>query len=290
MEDNGNEVCYSTVNIKNSKPPTGTEEDSTVYSEVKQKKAAPAQTSQEKKETAALCRSRLMLVCLGILCVLLVVSITVIVYMSRKTTMQQTEINNLIKENERVTEENKMMQNKNKELSRERDDLNKTLGIIQTFDDFPVKDYCSDKGCKPCQNNWILFQKKCYFFFEGPAHWKTWTESRKFCQDNHADLVVIDDLEEQEFVSNHTKHYYDDFHGYWMGLHQTNNNWTWVDGRRDTLGFWMKKVFGTPGPAALLIPGGNLTENWDKAEDKFNNKFICSGRRRRTVNQNQEHC
>uniref|UniRef100_A0A3B3Y481 C-type lectin domain-containing protein n=1 Tax=Poecilia mexicana TaxID=48701 RepID=A0A3B3Y481_9TELE len=278
MENNGDEVCYSTVNIKNSKPsPTDTEEDSTVYSEVKQKKAAPAQTSQEKEETAALCDSRLILVCLGILCVLLVVSIAVIVYMSMKMTMQQTEINNLIKENERVTEENKIMQNKNKELSRERDDLNKTLGFILKFDNFPVKDYCSDEGCEPCRTDWILFQEKCYLFYDKPSPWKSWTQSRTFCQDKHADLVVIDDLEEQKFVSNHTKYYYDIHHGYWMGLQHVNNTWTWVDGHADTLGFWVKEHLRTSGPKVLLVPERKLTESWGKADDGFANKFICEG-------------
>uniref|UniRef100_A0A3P9PTK1 Killer cell lectin-like receptor subfamily F member 1 n=1 Tax=Poecilia reticulata TaxID=8081 RepID=A0A3P9PTK1_POERE len=232
-------------------------------------------SGQEKEETASLCGSRLMLVCLGILCVLLVGSIAVIVYMSMKTTVQQTEINDLIKENERVTEENKMMQNKNKELSRERDDLNKTLGFIQKFDDFPVKDYCSDEGCKPCRTDWILFQGKCYLFYDKPDPWKSWTGSRTFCQDKHADLVVIDDLEEQEFVSKNLKFYYDEYHGYWMGLQEVNNTWTWINGRADTLGFWMKEALGTSGPVALLIPERNLTENWDKADEVFKNKFIC---------------
>lgn len=41
----------------------------------------------------------------------------------------------------------------------------------------------------------------------------------------------------QEFISNHTKYYYDRFHGYWLGLDKTNNkDWVWIDGRNDTLG------------------------------------------------------
>uniref|UniRef100_A0A3B3Z239 C-type lectin domain-containing protein n=1 Tax=Poecilia mexicana TaxID=48701 RepID=A0A3B3Z239_9TELE len=52
-------------------------------------------------------------------------------------------------------------------------------------------------GCKPCLQDWILFKKKCYLFYNEPAPWKTWEQSRRFCQDRRADLVVIDDLEEQ---------------------------------------------------------------------------------------------
>uniref|UniRef100_A0A3B5LFF5 C-type lectin domain-containing protein n=1 Tax=Xiphophorus couchianus TaxID=32473 RepID=A0A3B5LFF5_9TELE len=53
-----------------------------------------------------------------------------------------------------------------------------------------------DPECKACQKNWILFQKKCYFFYS-PHPWLTWSKSRDFCQDKHADLVVIDDQKEQ---------------------------------------------------------------------------------------------
>ncbi|XP_014882953.1 NKG2-D type II integral membrane protein-like [Poecilia latipinna] len=93
-----------------------------------------------------------------------------------------------------------------------------------------------DPGCKPCLHDWIFFQKKCYLFYDEPAPWKTWEQSRRFCQDRRADLVVIDDLEEQEFVSKHVKSYFDIQWGYWLGLQQTNNTWTWVDGHVDTLG------------------------------------------------------
>uniref|UniRef100_A0A3B5LJR3 C-type lectin domain-containing protein n=1 Tax=Xiphophorus couchianus TaxID=32473 RepID=A0A3B5LJR3_9TELE len=68
------------------------------------------------------------------------------------------------------------------------------------------------------------------FLFYWSAPWKTWEQSRRFCQDRRADLVVIDDLQEQ-VKSNATSW------GYWLGLQQTNNTWTWVDGRVDTLGY-----------------------------------------------------
>uniref|UniRef100_A0A096MAL2 C-type lectin domain-containing protein n=1 Tax=Poecilia formosa TaxID=48698 RepID=A0A096MAL2_POEFO len=132
-----------------------------------------------------------------------------------------------------------------------------------------------DPGCKPCLHDWILFQKKCYLFYDEPAPWKTWEQSRRFCQDRRADLVVINDLEEQEFVSKHVKSYFDIQWGYWLGLQQTNNTWTWVDGHVDTLGFWMKEELKTPGPKARLMPGRNPSESWNKADSFFQNKFIC---------------
>lgn len=40
----------------------------------------------------------------------------------------------------------------------------------------------------------------------------------------------------QEFISNHTEYYLDKYHGFWIGLSQTDDkNWVWIDGQNDTL-------------------------------------------------------
>ncbi|KAK5612671.1 hypothetical protein CRENBAI_009080 [Crenichthys baileyi] len=275
MEDNGDDVCYSSFRIKNGKcPPKEREEDATIYAEVKGKETPPAKPSPAEAEAATLSQSRL-LVFLGILCVVLVVSIAIIIYISMMMIKQRANISDLTTENKQLMVERTMMEYQTKELSRVRDDLNWTLGVILTFDNFPVKDFCPDKKCQPCQNGWKAFRGKCYLFYNENVPWKTWRESQAYCQGKAADLVVIDDLQEQEFVSSNTETYHDEFHGYWLGLQETNKNWIWVDGHNDTLRFWMKDNLGTSGPYALLIPGRNLTENWDKADHQFQNKFIC---------------
>uniref|UniRef100_A0A3Q2ZJR3 C-type lectin domain-containing protein n=1 Tax=Kryptolebias marmoratus TaxID=37003 RepID=A0A3Q2ZJR3_KRYMA len=81
-----------------------------------------------------------------------------------------------------------------------------------TDPDFPKVDadnnlskYCQSSlpavECQPCRPSWILFQKKCYLFYEDTP-WKTWSQSQQFCQNKFADLVVIDNLQEQ--VSSET--------------------------------------------------------------------------------------
>ncbi|MEQ2295566.1 hypothetical protein AMECASPLE_015775 [Ameca splendens] len=275
MEDNGDDICYSTVRIKNGKsPPKESEEDATIYAEVKGKETAPAEPSPAEAEAATLSQSRL-LVFLGILCVVLVVSIAIIIYISMMMIKQRANISELTTENKQLMVERTMMEYQTKELSRVRDDLNRTLEIILTFDNFPVKDFCPDKKCQLCQNGWKAFGGKCYLFYNETSPWKTWRESQEYCQGKAADLVVIDDLQEQVFVSSKTETYYDQFHGYWLGLQETNKNWIWVDGHNDTLRFWIKDNLGKSGLYALLIPGRNVTENWDKADHQFQNKFIC---------------
>ncbi|XP_032414349.1 CD209 antigen-like [Xiphophorus hellerii] len=165
-------------------------------------------------------------------------------------------------------------------LSQEREELKESLEFIQKFDTFSVKDNCLNKICKPCTGDWILFKKKCYLFYDKPAPWKTWEESRTLCKKNGADLVVINDLEEQEFVSKHIKYYHSEYHGYWMGLQKVNNTWTWVDGRVNSLGFWAKNTVTSPGPKALVIPSQNPSESWKKENNEFMNKFICEHKAR----------
>ncbi|XP_061573961.1 C-type lectin domain family 4 member G-like [Cololabis saira] len=127
--------------------------------------------------------------------------------------------------------------------------------------------------CQPCVRGWTLYQNKCYLF----VRWrmKTWYESREFCKNRAADLVVIDDLQEQEFISRHIEFYHSEYHGYWLGLRRKDDNWTWIDGRKDTLGFWIQGTFPDSNSYALMIFGKNVTENWSKNEPGFKNRFIC---------------
>nr|XP_024654212.1 CD209 antigen-like protein E [Maylandia zebra] len=75
-----------------------------------------------------------------------------------------------------------------------------------------------------CPEGWTRFGSK--FYFKSTEN-KTWSDSRRACQDKGADLVMINSKEEQEFVSN--------FRGFsWIGLrsNQTSRGyeWEWVDG------------------------------------------------------------
>uniref|UniRef100_A0A3B3HZH0 C-type lectin domain-containing protein n=1 Tax=Oryzias latipes TaxID=8090 RepID=A0A3B3HZH0_ORYLA len=51
--------------------------------------------------------------------------------------------------------------------------------------------------CPWCQKSWIQFHRKCYFFSGDEVPLKTWQESRQFCQNVSADLVVIHNQQQQ---------------------------------------------------------------------------------------------
>ncbi|TKS82493.1 C-type lectin domain family 12 member B [Collichthys lucidus] len=200
------EICYSTVVFKNrDEPPKEKKpEEPTVYSEVKPKGTATT------------------------------VPVSVIV------DEQEANLRNLTAENQQLIVARSILQTKTDELCRINDKFNQTLNTIMKYDNFPVNEYCPENKCQPCRKNWILFQEKCYLIYLGYPWWK-WEGSRKQCQNFNADLVVIDSLEEEEFISNHSQYYYDKYHGYWIGLYKDPNEssddqkWLWINGRNDTL-------------------------------------------------------
>ncbi|XP_074540308.1 CD209 antigen-like protein A [Halichoeres trimaculatus] len=277
--------------------PCEKEGDATVYAVVKHKNA-PVTASNG--EAAARSHFPVLWVCLGILSVLLVLCISVIIYISVLMDKQKANLKDLEEEIQQLTEksviqeeterliteksvlkremeqlitERNTLKKETERLSRAAENANHTMGVILKFKSFPVNKYCLEKKCQPCQKGWILFQKKCYLFYDENSPWKTWEQSQKLCQDTAADLVVVNSPQEQEFISQHIKYYFDKHHGYWLGLHKSDEKWRWVDGRNDTLGYWM--TIGSSGPCGLILPQRNLTANWDPAQCHFENKFIC---------------
>ncbi|XP_043974287.1 natural killer cells antigen CD94-like [Gambusia affinis] len=247
MEDRVNYDSYSTNTVTKDKPSPQRDESRLIpiWTFIQDHQSS----GEAEEETAALTKSRLYLVGLGVFVGLVTGTL---IYMSVRMVTVLENINDLTTNKRQLLVETRIMEGQINAL---------TLEI--------------DKECGPCPDDWILYKDKCYLFYDKPAPWKTWEESRRFCQDRRADLVLISDLEEQEFVNKHIKYYYSENHGYWIGLQQVNNTWTWVTGPVDTLGFWMKHTVTTPGPKALVIPRQNPSESWKKAKNGFLNKFIC---------------
>ncbi|XP_030574818.1 CD209 antigen-like isoform X2 [Archocentrus centrarchus] len=92
-------------------------------------------------------------------------------------------------------------------------------------------------SCGSCLPGWILFNSSCYFFSstESSTVKKNWHYSRADCVRRGSDLVVIDDQEEQTFVSNTIKRLKTNPHqwtnGFWVGLTDiaTVGTWVWIN-------------------------------------------------------------
>lgn len=88
---------------------------------------------------------------------------------------------------------------------------------------------------KPCLSGWKKFNTKCYFFSPSGSR-KTWEASRNYCQQQGADLVIIDTREELNFVKK-------TYSIIWIGLsrEEHGNMWKWVDGTMLVGdGFWQE--------------------------------------------------
>lgn len=114
-----------------------------------------------------------------------------------------------------------------RDIDRVSADTNQSLSELQTL-----------LGCTrvTCPKGWLLFEGKCYYF--SPST-KSWDEARKFCQENYSHLVIISNIEEQDFVSKAHR----SPRVYWLGLTDRDHEgvWKWLDGSPLTLSFWDPK-------------------------------------------------
>ncbi|XP_077094005.1 C-type lectin domain family 4 member F-like [Siphateles boraxobius] len=138
-------------------------------------------------------RFRAVAVCLILLCVLLLTAVIVLCVTFIST---NNERNRLIFINENLTRERD-------ELKWEKNDLQMSLGNM---------------------DGWTYYQSSLYFF---SSEWKSWNESRRYCRDRGADLIVINNGNELEFVNKVVNKEFDVF---WIGLSEVEGVWKWVDG------------------------------------------------------------
>ncbi|XDV31251.1 hypothetical protein PO909_033984 [Leuciscus waleckii] len=146
--------------------------------------------------------SRAVLVCLALLCVLLLTVVIVLcVHIKTKST--------------NYTEERDELLTRNTQLTKERDGLSSMLKPkLVVFTD-----------------GWIYYKSSLYFI---SSEKKNWTESRRYCTERGADLIIINNREEQGFVKKISANVI-----VWTGLtdRDVENTWKWVDGSTPNSGF-----------------------------------------------------
>ncbi|KAK2844974.1 hypothetical protein Q5P01_011633 [Channa striata] len=243
-----------------------------IYEEVKtEEKACDTHpVIQEKVKKAPSCNLlHLIAVGLGVFCVIL---LSFVIALSIRLNTVKSE-----QETQRTS-----FEKQKEELIRERDRHNWTMETIMGHETFSVKHYCPEKVCKPCLDDWVLFQSSCYLFVDEEyySNWKTWQGGREDCRKKNADLVVIESLEEQEFISKHTKYYRDENHGYWIGLSYNfqMDTWMWVDNRNLTFMYWNKQNAGRTARCALSLSHWDPLGNWQKTGCDMKNRWICETR------------
>ncbi|KAG7999447.1 hypothetical protein GBF38_000097 [Nibea albiflora] len=161
---------------------------------VKPKRTGPAHsgTGDVKKSS---CRAAA--VCLGLLCLLLLIGLITLVFLYTKGNSErdqlQTSYNNLTKERDQL-------QKRFDDMAKKRNDLLRELQEL----------------------GWMYFSGSLYYNFSVE---KSWNQSRDDCQQRGADLVIINSKEEQDFIRSFQKQM-------WIGLtdRETEGTWKWVDG------------------------------------------------------------
>uniref|UniRef100_A0A3B4UNM5 C-type lectin domain-containing protein n=1 Tax=Seriola dumerili TaxID=41447 RepID=A0A3B4UNM5_SERDU len=117
----------------------------------------------------------------------------------------------------------------------------------------------------------------CYFLSVQSG---SWGKGRQDCRARGADLVIIDSLKEQEFLTKDIVKQES-----WIGLTDRNNEmtWKWIDGTPLTLKFWQKgqpdKGNGNPKwgeeDCAVIQPGMKADENWNDLRCDASRPWIC---------------
>uniref|UniRef100_A0A3P9JP37 C-type lectin domain-containing protein n=1 Tax=Oryzias latipes TaxID=8090 RepID=A0A3P9JP37_ORYLA len=279
------DLNYINVTFKanNTSAQEKTQNMEVIYDEVKTEEKSSdthPKTSDDKKKPASHGRLVWAAASLGILCLIL---IFVIASLSISFAQEhRTQSMMLTAQNQQLQTEKTALQRQMQNLSTDRDKLNWTISVILDYQNFPVTELCPQKVCKPCLDGWVLFQSNCYLFTKDmySSKWKTWKKSQEFCKEKKADLVVIETLEEQEFINNNTSEYDSPKHGYWIGLSKTDTSgtWMWINGGNLTVMFWATEQPGYTQACALSKPQADPLASWDKVSCSMWNRWICETR------------
>ncbi|XP_048022826.1 CD209 antigen-like protein C [Megalobrama amblycephala] len=186
--------------------------------------------------------SRAAAVCLVLLCVLLLTAVIVLcVHIHTKSSNYTAETHQLLINITNLTEERDWLKIKNKNLTIERDQLLTNItNLTEERDGLKIKNknLTNERDQLKLEKNdllgktdgWVCYQSSLYFI---SSEQRNWTESRRYCTERGADLIIINNREEHEFVKKR-------FFGFWIGLTDSDveGRWKWVDGTNMTSGFW----------------------------------------------------
>ncbi|XP_016535674.1 CD209 antigen-like protein E isoform X3 [Poecilia formosa] len=145
-----------------------------------------------------------------------------------------------------------------------------SLTVYFTLEIIKLKNSHSHLSGKWCPDGWTRFGCSCYF--KGEER-KTWYDSRTYCQQKGADLVIINSKAEQEFIKEFNKNGES-----WIGLQykqisvQWTYDWEWVDGSPLTQPFWGTGLPNNYQSYAVCCDYGG---KWKQDYYDYYNNWIC---------------
>lgn len=147
---------------------------------------------------------------------------------------------------------------RNRLLTEERDRLKQTLLNIDNH----------------TSEGWLYFRRSLYL---GSSTKRTWQESRLYCQERGADLLIINTEQEQDFARLTFSE------RRWIGLREPDQEkvWKWVDSSLVTISFWHTgepSNFGDYEDCVELNYYTDGTRNWNDDNCVSKHKCICEKR------------
>ncbi|XP_058240761.1 C-type lectin domain family 4 member E-like isoform X1 [Hemibagrus wyckioides] len=202
-------------------------------------------------ETTRIRCYRLTALCLLLLSIVLLTAITVLWIkfniLSTDKTKLETSHNNLTIERDQLQTSYNTLTIEREKLQREREELERFSNKL----------------------GWIYFSSSVHSISNESM---TWTESRQDCRGRGADLVIINNKEEQEFISKLLG-----IRKAWIGLNDRDKEeeWKWVDDTRLSTGYWGR---GEPNSKAgdedCVLTGDRSDPVWNWADYPCDDKFI----------------
>ncbi|XP_077946719.1 CD209 antigen-like protein C isoform X2 [Gasterosteus aculeatus] len=132
---------------------------------------------------------------------------------------------------------------------------------------------------KTCPEGWTMFSPSCYLL---STRYGSWENGRKDCRAQGADLVIINSLEEQKFLSIINTRLS------WIGLSDkdTEGTWKWIDGTLLTAKYWYRDANvvepnnGGIGSTveedcAVIKPDQNTQNSWNDVSCNTALRWIC---------------
>ncbi|KAL6100424.1 uncharacterized protein ACO6RY_07577 [Pungitius sinensis] len=127
---------------------------------------------------------------------------------------------------------------------------------------------------KTCPEGWMMFSGSCYLL---STRADSWNNSRTDCRDQGADLVMINSLGEQKFLSSL------DTDRAWIGLSERiKDTWEWIDGTPLTVAYWggppevvQPDNYGSNEDCVEILFRWNPEKNWNDRDCSHSLKWIC---------------
>ncbi|XP_026072230.1 CD209 antigen-like protein D [Carassius auratus] len=169
---------------------------------------------------------------LGVICVLLLVSIILLyITITAERDMTKSYKNTVEEFNQTINS----LQHNNSDLMTEKKKLQKNFNSLSQKNlvlETKVKDLSAEKK----QRDFDSLNKKGLVNLFMSTELKSWSDSRQYCRDRGADLVIINTEEKQRFISSLVSE------RVWIGLSDRENegNMRWVDNSPLKQGFWFK--------------------------------------------------